>query len=234
MNADPKISIIIPTLNEAAGIGRTLEHCTSGSDTEVIVVDGGSADDTWGVAASFGVRVLSASAGRAGQMNTGARAARGEVLLFLHADTLLPPGFEDQVLKTVSLTGVSAGAFLLSLTPSSPGLKHIQCLANWRARVLQLPYGDQAIFLKKRVFKDLGGFSEMPFLEDLDLVRRLRRRGRVAILPVAVNSSARRWQQGGVWRTTLKNQAVLAGFFLGIAPGRLGNWYHKPRKKLPY
>jgi rSAM/selenodomain-associated transferase 2 len=227
------ISVIIPTLNEEADIRTTLGNVSFGSDIEIIVVDGGSRDKTLDVASSFGVKVLSSSKGRASQMNTGARAAQGEVLLFLHADTCLPPGFAGYVRSTISLPGVSAGAFRLSLTPSLSGLKLIERLANWRSKILQMPYGDQALFLKAKLFNDLGGFSEMPILEDLDLVKRLRRQGRIAIVPVPVISSARRWQQGGVWRTTLKNQVVLAGYFLGFTPGRLGNWYHKPRKKLP-
>ena len=227
------ISVIIPTLNEQADIRTTLENVSCGSDIEIIIVDGGSRDKTLEVASDFRVKILSSSKGRASQMNKGAQAALGEVLLFLHADTCLPPGFADYVRRTISLPGISAGAFRLSLTPPLPGLKLIERLANWRSKILQMPYGDQAIFVKTRLFEDLGGFSEMPIMEDFDLVKRLRRQGRIAIVPVPVVSSARRWQQGGVWRTTLKNQAVLAGYFLGIAPGRLGNWYHKPRKKLP-
>ena len=184
MRSPPLISVIIPTLNEEADIRTTLENVSCGSDIEIIIVDGGSRDKTLEVASSFGVKVLSSSKGRAGQMNTGAQAALGEVLLFLHADTCLPPGFADYVRRTISLPGVSAGAFRLSLTPPLPGLKLIERLANWRSKILQMPYGDQAIFVKTRLFKDLGGFSEMPIMEDLDLVKRLRRQGRIAIVPV--------------------------------------------------
>jgi hypothetical protein len=229
----PGISIVIPTLNEEAEIGIALEHCSAGSDNEIIIVDGGSSDKTPEIARAYGAKVLLSAKGRARQMNAGARAARGEVLLFLHADTRLPQGFEGHVYKTVFQPGVSAGAFLLNLAPPLPGLKLIQSLANWRSRVLQMPYGDQAIFLKKRLFWDLGGFSETPIMEDLDLIRRLRCRGRIAVLPVPATSSSRRWKEGGVWKTTLKNLALLTGYFLGLAPTRLAKWYHNARKELP-
>lgn len=221
------ISIIIPALNEEAFLTNTLAGIPQDPDLEVIVVDGGSRDKTRELARAAGAGLVSSLPGRARQMNTGARTARGRVLLFLHADTRLPLGFQDQVGRILSGPGVAAGAFQLSLTPPLPGLKIIERLANWRSKALQLPYGDQALFLEAALFHSLGGYAEWPIMEDLDLIQRLRRCGRIAIAPIPVVSSSRRWQDEGIWKRTWKNQAVLIGYFGGVSPGRLARWYHR-------
>jgi uncharacterized protein len=226
----PILSVIIPALNEAAHISSTLNRIPKSAEVEVILVDGASRDATRELAVSWGARVLSSTRGRARQMNKGADQAKGEFLLFLHADTLLPDRFLNYVVQTLSLPGVSAGAFRLKLDPILPGLQLIEHLANWRAQTRQLPYGDQAIFIRTDRFRDIGGFTEMPFMEDVDLIRRLRRQGRIAIAPVPVITSSRRWLNSGVWKTTLKNQIALAGYWSGISPTRLARWYHKGRK----
>jgi rSAM/selenodomain-associated transferase 2 len=228
---EPRISIIIPTLNEAAHIVPTLSRIPRTPALEVIVADGRSRDETRRLAAAGGARVFSSPPGRALQMNTGAEQARGEYLLFLHADTRLPDQFMEHISRILATPGVSAGAFQLKLHPSLPGLGFIEHLANWRARAWQKPYGDQALFLRAERFHDLGGFPEISFLEDVELVRRLRRLGRIVIAPVPVISSSRRWQESGVFKTTLKNQIVLAGFWAGVAPDRLGHWYHQGGSK---
>jgi hypothetical protein len=222
-----EMSIIIPALNEEVFLNDTLAGIPRDPDLEVIVVDGGSRDRTREAALAAGVVFVSSPPGRARQMNTGASAARGRVLLFLHADTRLPPGFRDHVGRVLSGIGVAAGAFQLALAPSLPGLKTIERLANWRSRVFQLPYGDQALFLEAALFHSLGGYAEWPMLEDLELIQRLRRYGRIAIAPLPVVSSSRRWQDEGVWKRIWKNQAVLIGYFGGVSPGRLARWYHR-------
>jgi rSAM/selenodomain-associated transferase 2/rSAM/selenodomain-associated transferase 1 len=223
----PVISIVIPTLNEAANLAATLVSTESGVDLEIIVVDGGSSDGTVEVAKSFGVRLLTSATGRARQANAGGLAARGEVLFFLHGDTRLPQGFEWHVLDIVKKPGVMAGAFTLGIDGSEFGFRIVEMLANFRSRVFQMPYGDQGIFLRREVFRDLGGFPEMFLMEDFVLIQRLRKKGRVTIAPVAVKTSARRWRKLGILKTTLINQAVLLGYFLGSNPEQLASWYKR-------
>jgi rSAM/selenodomain-associated transferase 2/rSAM/selenodomain-associated transferase 1 len=223
----PDISIIIPTLNEATTIPFTLARIPKNPSIEVIVADGESHDGTQELAAAWGAKVLSSLQGRARQMNTGAGQAKGRFLLFLHADTLLPEGFADHIYHILSRPENAAGAFQLKFDPPLPGLELIEKFANWRARVLQLPYGDQAIFLRADQFQTLRGFTEIPIMEDVDLIRRLGRQGRIVIAPVPVITSSRRWQDSGVWRTTFKNQVALAAFWTGISPNRLARWYHR-------
>jgi rSAM/selenodomain-associated transferase 2 len=223
----PAISIIIPTLNEAENLAAVLASTESSVDLEIIVVDGGSSDGTSEVAKSFGVRLLTTDAGRARQVNAGGLAARGDVLFFLHGDTRLPRGYEWHVLDSMEKPGVVAGAFTLGIDGSEFGFRIIEILANFRSRVFGMPYGDQGIFLRREVFRALGGFPDMVLMEDFVLMRRLRKRGKVAILPAAVKTSARRWRNLGILKTTLINQAVLLGYFMGVNPERLARWYKR-------
>lgn len=201
---------------------------------EVIVVDGGSHDGTVQIAQSLGVKVLSAPTGRACQMNVGAKAATGDILLFLHADTLLPPRFDAMVRTAIFLTSKGnvlgipvAGAFELQIDASLPSLRLVESGVNWRSRWLQMPYGDQAIFLKPEVFHAIGGFSKMPMMEDFELMRRLRRLGRIVIIPVPVLTSGRRWLRLGVFKTTVINQLAIIAYLLGVPPGQIVRWYRR-------
>ena len=222
-----RISIIIPTLDEAATIIPTLQSTENAVNVERIVVDGGSTDETLQMAHLWGARVFVSSAGRARQMNRGANAATGELFLFLHADTRLPEAFDDYVRQVLDQPGVIAGAFQLRIDASSRGLSLVGEMANWRSRILQIPYGDQAIFLRANLFRDLGGFHDMPILEDFELVRRLRRRGQIKIAPVAALTSARRWENHGIWYTTILNQVAVLAYCLGIQPARIARWYYR-------
>ena len=222
---DRGISIIIPVLNEAATIEATLSPLQGATNIEVIVVDGGSLDRTPELAESLGAKVYDSSAGRACQMNFGAAAATGEILLFLHADTALPQGFEAMVRQLLLRPGVIAGAFALQINADLRGLRLIENIANLRSRFLQTPYGDQAIFLPASVFHRLGGFQEIPLMEDFEFVQRLKRMGRIAIAPASVITSGRRWQKIGVLKTTLINQLIVLAYFLGVSPTRLARWY---------
>lgn len=223
----PLISIIIPTLNEADNLSATLANAQKSKDVEIVVVDGGSSDGTDELAKSFGVRLLVTAAGRANQANAGALVAKGTILLFLHADTRLPEGFDRDIRRVLANPSAVAGAFKLAIEGAGMGLRIIEKLANSRARFMQMPYGDQAIFLKADLFRSLGGFPDMPIMEDFVLVQRLRKEGRIVIAPTAVITSARRWLKLGVLKTTLINQAVLVAYFLGSNPARLARWYEK-------
>ncbi|NIS60731.1 MAG: DUF2064 domain-containing protein [Proteobacteria bacterium] len=225
----PRISIIIPTLNEAANLPATLASTRSASNVEVIVVDGGSSDETVKVARSWGTRVFILAPGRARQMNAGAAQATGDVLLFLHGDTRLPRRYDHYIRKTLAHPHAVAGAFQLRIDGRVPGLRIAERMVNLRSRRLQFPYGDQAIFLRADLFREMGGFPDMPIMEDFEMIRRLRRRGRIVIAPVPILTSARRWENLGILRTTLINYAIPLAYYLGASPSRLARWYSRKR-----
>ncbi|MDB5338718.1 MAG: hypothetical protein JWN70_4337 [Planctomycetaceae bacterium] len=218
------LSIIIPTLNEERGIQQTLERLAGLNNVEVIVADGGSSDATVDIVRQMGIRVVPVGRGRGRQMNAGAGLARGEVLLFLHADTKLPAGFPEHVWSTLD-RGAIAGAFRLRLDHPHSGLRWIEWGANLRSQYRQLPYGDQGLFVRAALFHRIGGFPHWPLMEDYELCRRLRKQGRIRLAPAAVTSSARRWLKFGLCRTTLMNQICIAGFRMGVSPERLARWY---------
>ena len=218
----PKLSVIIPVLNEADAIAAILPTVLQ-DGIEVIVVDGGSHDGT--VARATGAKVITSRVGRAKQMNAGAAIATGETLLFLHADTRLPANFASWIEHTLEQPGTIAGAFELSIEGNQLGLRCVEWGVKWRSRLLQMPYGDQAIFLKADIFTALGGFADLPIMEDFELVQRLRSLGKVAIAPAVVVTSGRRWQKLGILQTTLINQLVIAAYFLGVPPAAIGRWY---------
>ncbi|MEX0655135.1 MAG: TIGR04283 family arsenosugar biosynthesis glycosyltransferase [Phycisphaeraceae bacterium] len=220
----PRISVIIPAINEAANLPAAIASARPSSCVEVIVVDGGSTDETSAVAKAHGASVITASPGRARQMNAGAEAARGDVLLFLHADTRLPFGYERQIEQVLAQPCGIAGAFPLAFDHVTPALRLIEAAANRRSRWRQLPYGDQAIFLRRETFSRMNGYRDLPVMEDFELVRRLRREGRIRLAPTAVITSARRCLHAGVWRTTWTHQCMILAWRLGIAPTRLARW----------
>lgn len=220
------LSIIIPVLNEAASIQSTLQQLSLTSDVEVIVVDGGSQDDTVEIAQAEGVKVLkSPQAGRASQMNLGASLAQGKILLFLHGDTQLPRDYCDQISRLLAQPQVIAGAFSLRIDAVGWAYRCLETVINLRSRFCSLPYGDQAIFLKTEQFRALGGFQCLPIMEDFELIQRLKRQGKIAIASSTVLTSSRRWQKLGILRTTWINQQIILGYSLGISPQRLARWY---------
>ena len=227
--AKKRISIIIPTLNEANTIGETITRLPKSEQVEIVVVDGGSSDGTAELARELGVRVLSTSPSKAEQMNAGAAEARGEVLLFLHADTRLPEKFEEKVLTAAARQGFCSGAFSLGIDSEDWGLRFIEWVANWRARFFKMPYGDQALFVSRHLFAEIGGFANFPIMEDFDLIRRLKKKGTITILPDSVKTSPRRWQNLGVFKTWLLNQIIIGAYFIGIPPQRLALWYHREK-----
>ncbi|MBN2704922.1 MAG: TIGR04283 family arsenosugar biosynthesis glycosyltransferase [Deltaproteobacteria bacterium] len=226
--ARPRISVVIPVLDEASILPATLaalqlEKCPG--VVEVLVVDGGSRDQSAELAAVAGGRVLHSAPGRGRQLNAGARAARGAVLFFLHADTRIEISAYDEILSRLRRPGVVLGAFSLAI--AAPGLRFrlLEKMIALRCRWLRLPYGDQGFFIRREDFFTCGGFREIPLLEDLDFLRRARRRGRLALSRQTVLTSARRWQRRGFWRTTLLNQLILLGAFLGLPPSWLKKLY---------
>jgi rSAM/selenodomain-associated transferase 2/rSAM/selenodomain-associated transferase 1 len=227
---EPQLSVIVPALNEAARIGPVIAQATAARFAETIVVDGGSLDHTPDIARAYGVRVLETSPGRAGQMNLGAAAARGRNLFFLHGDTRPPPGYDLYIERVLSGPGVAAGAFELGIDGPGPGLRWIEMTANWRSRLAKLPYGDQGLFVSADVFRRTGGFPDLPIMEDFVMIKRLRRLGRIAIAPARVRTSARRWRGYGPARNTVRNQLIVAAFYLGVSPERLARWYYPDRR----
>ena len=221
-----RISIIIPTWNEAENITQTLQRLSNIPDVEIIVADGGSTDKTVEIAQAAGVHVINCNAGRGKQMNAGAALASGEVLLFLHADTQLPIDFSDHVWLAMR-NGNSAGAFQLRIDSNGWMLRVVEFGANLRSRWLKLPYGDQAIFVRATTFFQMNGFRQWPLMEDFDFCRRLKNISKMTIAPASVITSARRWKRLGVLRTTLTNFACVIAFRLGVSPATLVGWYRR-------
>ncbi len=228
------ISIVIPVLNEAENIGEILSYLLLEEKIELIVVDGGSMDKTQEIVKDLGIQLLAtAASGRANQMNLGAREAKGDILLFLHADTILPQGFQGTISEALQGDNIVAGAFNLLIDSEVLSLRIIEWLVRVRSALFSLPYGDQAIFIDRDLFMKVGGFADLPIMEDFELIKRLQRLGKIAIVSSCVLTSARRWQKLGVWRTTFINQAVIIGYYLGISLIKLRNIYRIEKKKSP-
>lgn len=224
-----QISIVVPTLNEEESLVATLASAREPGVREIIVVDGGSTDRTPELAAQHADRVLAARIGRAHQMNAGAAVAAGEVLIFLHADTLLPKGFSDAVSKVLADRMVVGGRFDVSLVPASPLLWLTATLLNLRSRLTRISTGDQAMFVRREVFERLGGFPPILLMEDVEFSRGLKRVGQVACLRQHVTTSSRRWRQDGVVRTVLLMWSLRVLYFCGVSPERLHRFYRNTR-----
>jgi hypothetical protein len=164
-------------------------------------------------------------------MNAVAAAASGEALVFLHADTLLPDGWTNLVREIAERRGIVGGAFEFKLDETLPWSRIIEKLAHARSRILQMPYGDQAIFLKADLLRKMGGFPEIPIMEDFEFVRRLRAEGDISLAPVPATTSARRWKRLGVLKTTLINQIVILAYFAGVPPDSIARLYRMGRDR---
>lgn len=220
------ISIIIPVFNEATTIQKTLLRLKDELDTEIIVVDGGSSDKTVELVQELDIKVIVSSClGRAYQMNLGATLATEKILLFLHADTILPKDYQTYIEKTLSYSQVIAGAFELKIDGEQKGLRWVEKWVNLRSHFLSLPYGDQAIFLNAATFRDMGGFANLPIMEDFEFIQRLKQQGKIAIVPASVLTSRRRWQKLGIIKTTLINQLIILGYYLKVPPTILARLY---------
>jgi len=230
-----RVSVIIPALNEEHHIAATLRAIGRSPCHEVIVVDGGSTDGTVQRAKEAGAAVvLTSKPGRARQMNAGAARATGGALLFVHADTLLPPGLPGLISRTLGAPGVAAGAFRFRIAGDFRGKSFIEWTTGIRSRWLQRPYGDQGLFLTRAQFEEMGGFADLPIMEDYEFAVRLRRRGRIVTVGEAALTSGRRWQTLGVMRTTLRNQWIVAGYHLGVTPRKLATGYQEAKSTLKH
>jgi rSAM/selenodomain-associated transferase 2 len=221
------ISIIIPTLNEAAGIAQALQRLQPlrARGHEVIVVDGGSRDGTPALAQPLADRVLHAPRGRARQMNAGAHAARGEVVLFLHADTRLPEDADRLVLDVMRRAQRRWGRFDVAIEGSHPLLRVIAWSMNLRSRLTSVCTGDQCLFADRALFLQMGGYPPIALMEDIALSKILRRTARPLVLRPAAVTSGRRWEARGVWRTMLLMWWLRLRYFLGASPARLQRIY---------
>lgn len=218
------ISVIIPTLNEEKTLEATINSARV-EDVEIIVSDGGSEDATLSIAERMADLTISSDCGRGRQMNKGAASASGEIILFLHADTLLPKGWPEEVYKVLSYDKVSCGAFRFTLLEKGAGLGLLSTMVNLRSKCLSLPYGDQALFMRRETFEKAGAFKEIPIMEDVDLVRRLGRKGRVELANLPIITSSRRWRNIGWLKTGLINQTLLIMYLLGVSPEKLVKLY---------
>ncbi|MCL4177247.1 MAG: TIGR04283 family arsenosugar biosynthesis glycosyltransferase [Verrucomicrobia bacterium] len=226
------LAVIIPTLNEAAHLAATLKPVLEEHPEEVIVVDGGSQDRTVELARASGVQVISAPRGRGRQLNAGAQAASAAQLLFLHADTLPPAGYRELVGRTLDHPKTVAGAFAFSIRDP---MRHRRLVEWWvaaRGRILRNPFGDQGLFVRRDLFEAVDGYPDWPLLEDVEILRRLRPHGRLAITTTAASTSGRRWLARGVWSTLCLNLRIMLGYYRGIPIEQLARLYASPPRRL--
>ena len=222
-----RLSIVIPVHDEAAGITPRLAALTGlrRAGCEVIVVDGGSSDDTTERAAELCDQLVVSSRGRAVQMNAGAANARSDLLLFLHADTNLPPGALAAIEAATRGKPIAWGRFNVVLASSHPMLRVVSAMMNWRSRVTGVATGDQAMFMTRAAFDEAGGFPAIALMEDVAMSKRLKRLAVPRCLRLAVTTSARRWETRGIVATILLMWRLRLGYFLGATPESLARLY---------
>lgn len=223
---NPRISIIMPVMNEAAQIVDTLkvlQYCRQAGH-EVIVVDGGSQDATCTLAQPLADKVLTSSAGRAVQMNTGAEYATGQILWFLHADTHIPSNVLDEVMQAQA-SGRRWGRFDVQLSGKHLLLRVVETMMNWRSRLTAVATGDQGIFIERTLFEQVGGFPAIPLMEDVAMSKRLRRQGRPFCSRVRLITSSRRWETRGVLPTIFLMWQLRLAYFMGVSPQVLADRY---------
>ncbi|MDG2072553.1 MAG: TIGR04283 family arsenosugar biosynthesis glycosyltransferase [Pseudomonadales bacterium] len=215
-------TVIIPVLNEAPHIEKLLAPLTG---IDVIIVDGGSTDNTLALLTAFKAKVIQGSTGRARQMNAGAAEATGDILIFLHADTRLPEGWQNN-LRDFADSKKVWGRFNLQFDETTPAFSVLAFMMNWRSRLTGICTGDQAIFVRRSAFDKLNGFADIPLMEDIDISRRLRRESWPHCVPDKATTSARRWRARGLIRTVLHMWWYRLQYFFGVSPERLVKSYY--------
>jgi len=226
------ISVIIPVINEEKILIKTIPLLQKYPQIEFIFVDGGSQDNTINLIHQGGFSCICSPLLRRGyQMNLGAKKAKGDILLFLHGDTILPDNFPEIIENLVNKKNFIAGAFLLKINSNKIVFRLLEILIKVRSHLLGLPYGDQGIFLKRETFEEIGGFADLAIMEDFELIKRLGKKGKIYIASEAVITSARRWEKLGIVKTTLINQLVIIGYYLGIKSEKLAQFYRQIKHK---
>ncbi len=232
MSFQPLITIIIPVLNEAKFIEKCLSNLSVNEQVEIIFVDGGSQDNTVNLIKKYNVMVIqSPIAQRSYQMNLGAEKAQGEILLFLHGDTILPANYWQLISQSLDNNEVIAGAFALKIDQQKLVFRLIEKMVNWRSSFWQLPYGDQGLFMQKKYFNQVNGFENLAIMEDFAMVKKLSKLGKIDLIKNPVITSARRWQKLGILKTTLINQLIIIGYYLGIDNQKLAQFYRQVKNQ---
>lgn len=223
-----EITVIIPVINEEKNLIKLFSNLVEKPEIEFIFVDGGSNDNTFNLIKKAGFKViLSPILRRSYQMNLGAKKAQGKILLFLHGDTILPDNYDQVIINTVQKNNFITGAFKLKIDNQKPIFRLIETLVHWRSQYLSSPYGDQGIFIKKQIFESVKGYQDLAIMEDFDLIKRVKKLGKIYIVNASVITSARRWEKVGIIKTTLINQLIIMGYYLKIKPEKLALFYRK-------
>jgi rSAM/selenodomain-associated transferase 2 len=223
------ISVIIPALNEEDNVGRCIEGVLKeGCDCEIIIADGGSSDKTAEYAKRYPrVLFIQSQRGRGIQMNMAASSASGDILLFLHADTILETGWAAAILSVLEDNSISGGAFTLAIQSQLWKYRIVETWVKLRCRLCLLPYGDQAIFVRKSAFDISGGYKSIPLMEDVDLIEKLKKLGTIVVLNKKAITSERRWSKKGFIRTAAMNQLIMLLYRIGVNPDRLARIYYR-------
>jgi rSAM/selenodomain-associated transferase 2 len=232
MTKKPSVSVILPVLREAGSINEVVAHIRAqdpDGSAEIIVIDGDLTGSTINAALVNGLILAVSRQGRARQMNRGAEMASGDILLFLHSDTLLPAQALARINLAMKDEHIVGGAFELGIDSDRRIFRITEWYVALRTRLTKMPFGDQAIFIRRNYFEKLGGYKDIPLMEDVELMARIKKRGgRVCVIPVKVMTSARRWEREGIVYCTLRNWMLQILYALGVAPERLVKWYRSP------